>query len=334
MIRIKSPTRVDLAGGTLDLWPLFSFVGGAKTVNLAIDLWSEVELSEASGLEIESLDLKRHWKFKTAEELVQDSDPDLGLYREIFRSGFGSISQLRIKTRSLSPVGGGIGGSSSLLISLLKGLHQWKKIELPPVHDLVKWAHNIEARVIGTPTGTQDYYPAVTGGLNIISYSDREVKIETYSSEGSVLKSHFLLVSTGKQHHSGINNFDVLTRAVNGDKQVRQALHQIKDIAERTAQACKDRDWQALPDLFREEYQARILLTPKFSSPEIEKLHALAIQNGAGAVKICGAGGGGCVLVWVDPASRERVKSVCQEAGFQVLGASPVEPLKPSSIGS
>lgn len=330
MIKIQSPTRVDLAGGTLDLWPLFAFVGGGKTVNLAIDLWSQVEISEAEDLEVESLDLKKSWKFKTALELIQDPDPDLGLYREVFKSGFSDLSQIKLKTKSLSPVGGGIGGSSSLLISILKGLHQKQKRKLPATHDLVQWAHNIEARVIGTPTGTQDYYPAVTGGLNIISYSDREVQIETFSTEGSILKSHFLLVSTGKQHHSGINNFDVLTRAVNGDRQVREALHQIKNIAERTAKACQGRDWQALPGLFKEEYQARILLTPKFSSPEIEKLHTLAIQNGAGAVKICGAGGGGCVLVWVEPAARERVKSVCQEAGFQVLGASPVEPLQSS----
>lgn len=328
MITIKSPTRVDLAGGTIDLWPLFAFVGGGKTVNLAIDLWSEVQLSETQGIQIESLDLKKSWKFKDGRELVENPDPDLGLYREIFRSGFQEISNIGIKTKSLSPVGGGIGGSSSLLISMLKGLHQWQKKSLPAANDLVKWAHNIEARVIGTPTGTQDYYPAVTGGLNIITYSDRDVQCETFSTAGSILQSHFLLVSTGKQHHSGINNFDVLTRAVNGDQQVRQALHQIKSIAERTAQACKEKNWQALPQLFKEEYQARILLTPKFSSPEIEKLHSLAIQNGAGAVKICGAGGGGCVLVWVEPAARERVKSVCQEAGFQILGASPVEPLK------
>ncbi len=328
MILIKSPTRVDLAGGTLDLWPLFSFVGGGKTVNLAIDLWTEVELKETTGIEIESLDLKRRWKFNNAKEVSQCPDPDLGLFREIIASGFADLANVSIKTRSQSPVGGGIGGSSSLLISMLKGLHQWQKKTLPAVHNLVEWAHNIEARVIGTPTGTQDYFPAVNGGLNIISYSDRQVHCETLSAEGSPLVSHFLLVATGKSHHSGINNFDVLSRAVNKEPAVYKALHQIKEIAESTAQACKAADWQALPALFEREYQARILLTPKFSSPEIEKLHMLAIQNGAGAVKICGAGGGGCVLVWVEPAARERVKNVCLEAGFQVLGASPVDPIK------
>lgn len=328
MIKIKSPTRVDLAGGTLDLWPLYAFVGGGKTVNLAIDLWTEVEIKEASGIHIESLDLKKRWEFKNLNQMTQDTDPDLNFYREIFRFEFSELSNFSIKTSSQSPVGGGIGGSSSLLISTLKALHQWSKKPLPPVHDLVHWAHNIEARMIGTPTGIQDYYPAVTGGLNILTFQDKNVAIETLNVDGSILKSHFLLVSTGKSHHSGINNFDVLTRAVHRDATVLKALRQIQDVAERTAAACRKGNWQALPGLFQEEYQARILLTPKFSSPEIERLHNMAIKNGAGAVKICGAGGGGCVLVWVEPSAREKVKTVCQEAGFQVLGASPVSPLK------
>lgn len=327
-ITIKSPTRVDLAGGTIDLWPLSAFVGGGCTVNLAIDLWSEVEIKSQDGIFIDSKDLKKSWTFRGMKELLSSTDPDLRLYKELFASGFTDISDFALTTRSQSPVGGGIGGSSSLLISMLKALHQMKNQKLPPTHDLVHWAHNIEARIIGTPTGTQDYYPAVTGGLNIITYSDRKIELETMSATGSVLESHFLLVSTGKAHHSGINNFDVLTRSVHNDQTVKQALLQIKNIAQRTAEVCRAKDWMALPGLFKEEYQARVLLTPKFSSPEIEKLHALAIQNGAAAVKICGAGGGGCVLVWVEPSAREKVKEICQGAGFQVLGAKPVDPLK------
>lgn len=326
-LTVRSPSRVDLAGGTLDLWPLFAMTNGASTINVAISVWTEVIIQDARGLKIKSHDLKKEWQFANLAELIQHPDPQLGLYREVLRE-FPEMENCEVITRSESPVGGGIGGSSSLTVSFLKAIHQWLGRRMAPATEFVHWAHNIEARMLRTPTGTQDYFPAVSGGINILDYSDRGIVQTVLPVEGTMIATHTLVVNTGKSHHSGLNNFDVLTRVVKGEQRVIQALMEIKEVAAQTKQVCLTKEFQKLPELFKAETQARLKLTPMFSSPEIEKLGQVAIANGASAIKICGAGGGGCVLVWVEPSHRERVVSACQKDGFQVLNAVPVDPLQ------
>ncbi|MBC7464629.1 MAG: galactokinase [Bdellovibrio sp.] len=328
MIHIKSPTRVDLAGGTLDMWPLYNFVGGATTINLAIDIWTEVEL-EASGsseIFIESEDLKLKWKFADVSSFLKTLDPKLSLYQKII-SKYEISKGFNLKTSSQSPIGGGLGGSSSLVISMLKAFNEFTEQGHQDAHAMTHLAHNIEAEILNTPTGTQDYYPAISGGMNVIKFTSTGINQKVIDVVGTPLEDHFLLVYTGKTHHSGLNNFEVLKSAVEGDFKVITALKKIKRIAEDMKICLENKNWSELPLLFRQEYEARIELTPAFSSPEIEKLAKISIGSGALAIKICGAGGGGCVLIWVPPAQREKVMKACQDENFQCLSAKPIGPL-------
>ena len=327
-ILVQSPTRVDLAGGTSDLWPLYNFIDGATTVNVAIDIYTTAEINPLSGTQIElfSEDLKLKQTFSSLQECLQDTDPRLELLKAQLRFWRPS-SGFSLRTKSDSPVGGGLGGSSSLTVSLLKAFAQFCQRPFSNTHELVNVAHNIEAKVLHTPTGTQDYYPAASGGINIIGYKTKGIDQIVLARETSVLSENFLLVYTGKAHHSGLNNFEVLTKAVKKDTQTMSALADIKIIAEETARAVQQSRWSDLPALFQRESKSRLALAPAFSSPEIEKLSQVSLQAGAQAVKICGAGGGGCVLVWVPPAKRDEVTKACQAAGFQVLAARPVPPL-------
>jgi D-glycero-alpha-D-manno-heptose-7-phosphate kinase len=324
-IVIKSPTRVDLAGGTLDLWPLYNFVGGAVTINIAIDIMTTAEITPLEGGKIELIsdDLQFQKSFSSLEHCLKDGDTKLSLLKTQLqywqpKSGF------RLQTRSDSPVGGGLGGSSSLTITLLKAFNQFCNGSLTNVHQMVEVAHNLEAQVLNTPTGTQDYYPAASGGINILRYSAEGIEQEVLDRETSILAQNFLLVYTGKAHHSGLNNFEVLTKAVQKDPKTMKALWDLKAIAEETSEGVKQGRWAQLPELFQREFKARVALAPAFSSPEIDKLAEVSLQAGASAVKICGAGGGGCVLVWCEPAVKERVSTACREKGFQVLAAKPV----------
>lgn len=335
-IRVQSPTRVDLAGGTLDLWPLYNFVGGASTINIAIDIKTEAHIDLIRGNEINwiSDDLQLKKKYSDFKEALLDPDPWVRLFQvqlQYWKKFFVSVSGqqmngVSVRTKSDSPVGGGLGGSSSLTISLLKAFSKaFDKSHFTDIHHLVRVAHNLEAQILNTPTGTQDYYPAAMGGLNILNYSSDGIFHQAHPVVGTDLEKHFLLMYTGKAHHSGLNNFEVLTQAVQKKTQTLEALFELKEISNRTIQACESQSFSELPSLFQLEFKARIKLAPAFSSPEIEKLHQLALQSGAEAVKICGAGGGGCVLIWVEPANRKRVIEACQNAGFKALPAKPVD---------
>ncbi|MGZ3692616.1 MAG: GHMP family kinase ATP-binding protein [Pseudobdellovibrio sp.] len=332
-IFFKSPTRVDLAGGTLDLWPLYNFVNGASTINVAIDIWTSCEIQplKSSEIKIQSIDLNKTWNFKNIEELFSSQDDSVLFYQCVFRPFKAELAKRKtgfeITTGSESPIGGGLGGSSSLVISILKSLHVLLKMDLPEPTKLVFLAHNIEAEMLRTPTGTQDYFPAVTGGVNVIDYSSHKMSLKVSSVSQTPIAEHFLLIYTGRSHHSGLNNFEVLKSSVQGDPKVLKALNKIKLIADDLKKAIADNNWEVLPELFRQEFDARIQLTPAFTSPEIERLNKICLEAGADAVKICGAGGGGCVLVWVAPENREKVIQVCEAENFKCLKAKPVNPL-------
>lgn len=324
MIETSSPTRVDLAGGTLDCWPLHLFVGDCVTVNLAIDIMTGciLKLRNDKKISVNIEDLNYKNVFEDIRGLLSCQDQQLILLKfiiEYFHPNFG----FDIQTFSKSPVGGGLGGSSSLCISIIKAFHKKLGIIMTE-HDTVELAHNLEAKVIKSPTGTQDYYPALMGGLNIIHYSSAGIRIEPLNVDLEIFKKNMMLIYTGKSHHSGINNWQVIKSVIEGDSTTLSALKEIAKISADTAEACRNKNWALLPQLFRSEFDSRIKLTTSFSSPEIEKLKKLVVNEGAEAVKICGAGGGGCVLVWADSSKHEGIATACQKNGFQNLKIKPV----------
>jgi D-glycero-alpha-D-manno-heptose-7-phosphate kinase len=210
----------------------------------------------------------------------------------------------------------------------MKAFSEWTEKKFIDVHHMVRVAHNLEAQILNTPTGTQDYYPAVTGGLSLIDYNSDQINQQVMDFSGTPLETHFLLVYTGKTHHSGLNNFEVLKSAVAKDQVVLKALNEIKIISTDLEQVLKNQSWSEIPDLFKREYSARVQLTPAFTSPEINFLSELVLANGGLGVKICGAGGGGCVLVWVAPENRQKVIEACEKEKFQCLNSKPVHPEK------
>ncbi len=330
ILAIQSPTRVDLAGGTLDCWPLYLFVGDCVTVNLAIDVTTGCELEPLAKptVEIEMTDLNFRRSFENARALFSANDPELKLVQtisEYFYSNSKSTSGFRIKTYSQSPVGGGLGGSSSLCISLIKAFCSWLDIKLS-LYEMVTLASNLEAKVIRTPTGTQDYFPAIQSGFNLIHYSAAGVRLEQLPIPVEPIFDHLILVYTGRAHHSGINNWEVIKSVIDGDAKTLAALKDIAKVSDRVANACREQKWNLMPDLFQQELEARIRLTASFTSPEIEQLKRLTVEHGAQAIKICGAGGGGCVLVWAERSQHERIRQECRKNGFQPINIRPANP--------
>src|SRR5215831_6164421 len=57
-IATSAPTRIDLAGGTIDIWPLYLFHSGAQTVNAAISIrtYARVEPRDDDRIVIHSED--------------------------------------------------------------------------------------------------------------------------------------------------------------------------------------------------------------------------------------------------------------------------------------
>lgn len=320
----KSPTRVDLAGGTLDLWPLNCFVDNCITINVAIDIYTECELvvRDDQKIKVASIDQKFSFEFGNWNDFINDTKPELHFFR--VHAGFWKPSfGFELTTNSQSPLGGGLGGSSSLSMSVMKTFIQatGKRLSL---NDMVSIGHNLEAAILRTPTGVQDYVPAIQGGMNVISFSPYGLEIAQEKMPLDFYNDHAILVYTGRPHHSGLNNFEVLKNAVTGNEVTLKALRGIRDVAQELAEKLKNKDINDLKKIFDKEYDCRIQLTSAFTSPEIERLRKVSLEAKADAIKICGAGGGGCVMVWSQPKNKNQVKKAIQESGFKILETQAV----------
>lgn len=186
-------------------------------------------------------------------------------------------------------------------------------------YEIVRICSGIEAKILKMPTGTQDYFPPLKGGFNIIDYSFGWPQVERLAVADLGINNNISVFFTGKSHHSGINNWQVMKSFIEGDKNTLDALAKIKDVAVKTKEVIIAKKWDSLPSLFKEEFDARMQLADSFSSPEIEKLAEVALNNGGDAINICGAGGGGCVFIWSQPEQRTRVIEACTAAGFKHL---------------
>jgi len=186
---------------------------------------------------------------------------------------------------------------------------------------MVNLASNLERQILGKPTGTQDYFPPLYSGLNIIEYGPGKPKVTTLVPPENAFSEKLLVVYSGKSHHSGINNWEVFKKASEGDPQTLGALGKIHDIGRRMESLVLNGGWEKVPLLFDEEFLARKELSPEYVSPEIEKLRKVALQVGARSIKICGAGGGGCVVAWCDLPVKALVSKSLKSAGFEVLKA-------------
>ncbi len=324
----RSPTRVDLAGGTLDCWPLYLFLNDPLTVNVAIDIFTTAKLTPRSDSKIRLItrDLKLDREYDSMSQCLQDTDGAFDLVRahlvywkeKIGNKGFD------LETASDSPVGGGLGGSSSLCISLLKAFKQWLGVQMSE-SDTVRLASHIEARILLKPTGTQDYFPPLEGGLCFITYGAEGPSCVRKAIDPEVFRDRFVLVYTGRSHHSGINNWQVIKDWLDGDFKTRGAMADLAVISKELGHALETKSYDKLPSLFSREFEARTRLSDGFSSPEIRRIHEIAKANG-GEAKICGAGGGGCVLLWSHDRRAKDLATAAEAGGFKVLPAQPWAP--------
>lgn len=320
----SSCTRVDLSGGTLDLWPLYLLVDSCVTINLSISISTHavIEPRDDKEVHVHIKDLNYKKSFKNLSAILACEDEQLGLVNK--QLAFWKPEQgFSLETSSESPVGGGLGGSSSLSISLIKAFSAWLKRDYD-VYQSVVLSHNLEAQVLHKMTGTQDYFPALVPGLNAIHYTPTGARLENIPSKAEFWNQQLSLVYTGHPHHSGLNNWQVVKACMDKDKATLKALRDIRDISNDMYKTIQSGSWKNLPQLFDREFEARVRLSTSFSSPEIERLRAVALKSGASAVKICGAGGGGCVLVWSDPARKAQVEAGCRESKFEVLNVKAV----------
>jgi D-glycero-alpha-D-manno-heptose-7-phosphate kinase len=322
VVEATAPTRVDLAGGTLDIWPVYLFHPGAVTVNVAIDrrAWCRVETG-VDGVEIESKDTLQRAKGASVEEVIRSGQ--LTLAAEILRA-LGVETGVRVVTQSRVPAGSGLGGSSALAVAVAGAVAMAFDRELP-ADDIWPLTRDAEARAIAVPTGIQDYHPAIRGGALCLHLEPAAIRVERLAADPARIEESLILIDAGATRFSGINNWDVYKGQIDGDARVRESLAAIAGVARKVREALLDGRFDDLIDLMSQEWDARKRLAPGWTTPEIERI-AEVVRGAGGAAKVCGAGGGGIVAVWAPPGERgpgrrEAVLEAVKQAGLRLFPA-------------
>ncbi|MBI5086545.1 MAG: GHMP kinase [Acidobacteria bacterium] len=311
----KSPCRVDLSGGTLDIWPLYLYHSNAVTVNFAVNLYTSCRITPRSGaaVTLRSQDQNIEETYDSLDRLVEARRHRHTLAAQVLKY-FRPEGGMVVETNSESPQGAGISGSSSMLISTVSAFNRFCGTR-HPIENVREIAQNIEAQVVKVPTGCQDYYPAMYGGVSAIDLTIAGIRRSALPVDLAQLNSRFVLAYTGKPRNSGINNWEVTKLHIDGDRTVLKNFARIAAISHAMRGALKKGDWNETARLLREEWAHRRKNAPGITTPVIDHLVEKSRKHGARAAKVCGAGGGGCVVFLCEPDARDRVAALIEREG-------------------
>lgn len=313
---------MDLAGGTLDIWPLYLYHANAVTVNFAVNRYTScvIETRADRRIHLLSRDLNQAEEFESLDALRAAKRYKLGLVANILRF-FTPATGIDVTTHSEAPAGAGISGSSALIIAATSAFNKLCGTGYN-IEKLREISQNIEAQIIRVPTGAQDYYPAMYGGISAIELGIPGIRRVAIDIPAEELNRRFVLAYTGEPRNSGINNWEVNKAHIDGDKAVHRNFDKIAAIANGMRSAIAAQDWRETGRLLREEWTNRRKNAPGITTPLIDRLIEVTRKAGSTGAKVCGAGGGGCVLFLVEPDAKQRVAAAIAGEGATVLSAS------------
>ncbi len=320
IIESSAPTRVDLAGGTIDIPPLFLFHDGAATINFAVSLMARCRIETRNDRKIVLESVDRGVSLETSLDAIGElrNEPRLELLSKLVyffqpETGFNMI------TDSEAPAGAGLAGSSTLNIACIGGLNALVG-DRYPAEKFVSIAANVECQVIKVPTGFQDYYSAQYGGVACIHFRPDGIVREALDIDIATLQERIVVCYTGEPRNSGTNNWEITKRHIDGDKELFDIFEGIRDSSLDLRDALLAGDWKAVGEILDIAHPQRKRLSPNITTRHMDHLIDKALRNGAVAAKVCGAGGGGCIAFFCAESRRSEVEAaLAKEAGAEVL---------------
>jgi len=320
IIETSAPTRVDLAGGTIDIPPLFLFHEGASTVNFAVSLLAHcrIETRDDDRIILESID--RGVSLETSLDRIHElaHEPRLELLSKLVYF-FKPETGFTMTTDSKAPAGAGLAGSSTLNIACIGALNhlvgnRYSSEKFIPI------AAAIECRVIKVPTGYQDYYSAQYGGIASIHFRPDGMEREALDVDVKTLQERIVVCYTGEPRNSGTNNWDITKRHIDGDNELFDIFEGIRDDSINLRDALQSNDWDKVGEILKAAHPHRKRLAPTITTHQMDLLIDKALANGAIAPKICGAGGGGCIAFFCEEGRRADVEqALLEEEGAEIL---------------
>ena len=320
IIESSAPTRVDLAGGTIDIPPLFLFHEGAATLNFAVSLMARcrIETRDDDRIILESIDQKQRFETTVGGIVNLRDEPRLALLSKLVYF-FQPTTGFTMTTESEAPAGAGLAGSSTLNIACIGALNKLVG-DRYTADRFIPIAAAVECQVIKVPTGYQDYYSAQYGGVVCIHFGPEGMSREALDIDTATLERRVAVCYTGEPRNSGTNNWEITKRHIDGDREIFEIFDAIRDTSLNLRKALLADEWDAAGQIIAAAFPNRKRLSPNISTPQMDHLIEVALANGAVAATVCGAGGGGCMAFFCEDGRRTDVeKALAEQDGARVL---------------
>jgi D-glycero-alpha-D-manno-heptose-7-phosphate kinase len=294
VFRASAPVRLDLAGGWTDV-PPFSAREGGVVVSAAIGLRAHAEVRPGGvGLRLVAEDLGA--TLDLPGESALDASGPLALLQAGLR--LLPVGPCALSTRSDAPAGSGLGSSGAVDVALVGALAAARGDVLDTA-EVARLACRLEAVEAGIAGGRQDQFTAAFGGILRLDFRDPDATVEPLALEPGLLaelERRMVLVYTGASRFSGATISRVMQAYERGDRAVTGALHNLREVAERMAEALRAGDLAAVGALLDANWRHQRTLDPGMSTPPMERLAEAMRRAGALGGKAAGSGAGGSMF--------------------------------------
>lgn len=321
-IRCSVPGRAGIVGNPSDMY-------GGTVLSTAIPLRARCTLEPAARLTFQS----------PGQQLTPDTLTLTGDAFDVCRVALQALGftvdsapfALRIETDI--PAQSGLAGSSALLTAIVACLLHYRGEAWRAPHQLAERVRQIEAQLLGVPCGYQDFYMAVWGGLNLMEFRDKQglgadpaepwATVEPLTNYLRGVAIPLWLATTGGTRFSGAVHANLRSRWEAGETAVVDGMQRIGQLARAAKQATIEQDWTRLAHLMQENYA--IVRDLGASGERLDQLVACALENGALAAKLAGAGGAGGTVIFLT-LTPEKTTPAVREVAEQVIPIAPSAP--------
>ncbi len=321
LLRAKAPLRVSFAGGGTDVSPFVEREGGcvvSATINRYVH--GTLRARPAPSVSIQALDFGTSVEYDSRELTRYDGNFDL-VKAAIARMCPGEPVGLELFLHADVPPGSGLGSSSSLVVTLVALLKEFRGLRLSK-HEIAEMAYQIERVEMGIRGGYQDQYAAAFGGFNFIEFSSEGVRVSPLnlaSDTVNELEANLLLAYTGAPRLSSNIIEDQVSRYERSEQASIRSLRQLKALAVEVRDALLAGRLQDFGELLHAEWQTKQQLSPRIGTGRLNEVYDAARASGALGGKGAGAGGGGFVVVYCPFDRRHRIAEQLRAMGCAVF---------------
>lgn len=324
--RSRAPLRLGLAGGGTDVSPYCDLYGG-QVLNATINHYAycTIEPLTGGGVEFTALDVEKTERHSCESRI--DPGGGLALHRETYnliveRFNNGRPLPLRLWTHSDAPPGSGLGSSSTLVVAMVQAYLEWLRLPLGE-YDVARIAFEIERIRLRQTGGRQDQYAAAFGGVNFIEFhKDERVVVNPLRVKGWIMnefEASLVLYYSSVSRYSSTIIQEQIARVEKNEENALDGTHQLKEDALRMKEALLKGDLGGVAAVLADSWESKKKLASSISNPDLDETIEVARKAGAIAAKVSGAGGGGFMMLMVEPSRRLILERALAERGGRLV---------------